>query len=740
MPSIRKTGAKVKPLFLSDDDRQMLHESSLTDETIAANGIHTETNMDVVGELLNWDPPYRGERNIHPVLVFPYANLKGEYNGYTRLRPANPRRDRSKKKLVKYESPRKLKDAKGKEITVRRAYFPAASREALKDKYCPLILTEGEKKSLALSQLNLGAGWTARHLDGGRGSQRGVPAHIGFDWAVQNREVLIVFDYDPLPAPQRDSHDAQLRTVGALNKDGAKQVLIVQLPPGPNNTKMGVDDYIFMHGAAAFRKLMDEAKPINPEPLSTDWKLDGKAGRSDIANARRLVERFGDVIRRVGPWGKWLTWDGKRWAVEECEEVQEYTKQIASGLYTELGEVSTRGNANKDLLAAMAGFIKHTSSATGLVNMARVARRDRRIQVSPDDLNKQPWLLNTLSGTIDLRTGKLRPHDQSDRLTQLVPLYYDPAAKCPIWERFLETVQRKNQRIIKYLQRLVGYSLTGDVSEQLLVFLYGQGNNGKSTFIEVLKNVLGKDYAMKASPELLLSREYETHPTERMDLYEKRFVGCVETENGKCLNETFVKEATGGDTMRGHKMHRDGWEFETTHKIWMAGNYKPIIKGRDKGIWRRVKLINFSVDIPDADVDKHLKEKLVAEWPGILAWAVRGCLDWQTNGMQEPVSVREDTAGYRREMDLVGQFIEARCDLGPAYWTRTKDLFAAFKEDYPGPEYTPTKFGLDMRYREGLRAERGNGSQPGWRGLMLRPTMSSEVAARAVAKLKRGGK
>ena len=305
--------------------------------------------------------------------------------------------------------------------------------------------------------------------------------------------------------------------------------------------------------------------------------------------------------------------------------------------------------------------------------------------MTPQELDTNSWLLNCLNGTLDLLTGELLPHQRDNLITKVAPVEYDPVAKCPVWDRFLSRIMGEDEDLIGFLQQMVGYSLTGDVSEQILFIGYGEGANGKSTFLNTLLGLLG-DYAMKATSDLLM--RHQGHPTEKADLFGKRFVATIETEDGRRLSEVFVKEATGGDPIRARRLHENFWQFNPTHTLFLATNHRPIIRGTDHAIWRRIRLIPFNVTIPDAKMDKHLIGKLRAEWPGILNWAVRGGLLWQAKGLKTPDRVEAATGIYRREMDVLADFFEDRCELGFDNLVTARDLCAA--------EISPT--GLEGRH------------------------------------------
>jgi putative DNA primase/helicase len=375
-----------------------------------------------------------------------------------------------------------------------------------------------------------------------------------------------------------------------------------------------------------------------------------------------------------------------------------------------------------------------SEDATMIRDMVSLARSD--LAVTPGELNRDPWLLNCGNGTLELRTGRLRPHRREDCITQLCPTEYHPDAPCPNWERFLESIfpatgdaaePPGNAALLRFVQRLLGYCLTGDVREQVLPFFWGGGANGKSTLVSVVMRVLG-EYAGKAPPGLLLAHKGDRHPTELADLFGRRLAVANETPEGCRLNEALVKDLTGGEPVRARRMREDFWEFEPTHKLIVCGNHKPRVTGTDHGIWRRLRLVPFTVTFWDPNTpakpgerrperlrqDKGLLGRLLAEAPGILAWMVRGCLGWQNDGLGTPREVREATEGYRAEQDLVGEFLAERCVTGAAgHRVKASALYAAFRAwmEAAGERSVPslTAFGLAVAER-GFEKKPSNGT------------------------------
>src|SRR5215211_2988852 len=434
---------------------------------------------------------------------------------------------------------------------------------------------------------------------------------------------------------------------------------------------------------------------------------------TDTGNAERLADRHGANLRYCYPWGTWLVYDGTRWRVDDRGAVVRLAKDTARGIFEEAKE------ARDDETAKRLG--KWASSS--------LAQSEPGIPILPEEMDVSRDLLNVLNGTIDLRIGELREHRREDLITKLAPVEYDPNATAPLWTSTLERVL-PSPELRAFFKKLCGYALTGDVSEQLLPVLYGTGANGKSTILNALLGMLG-DYGMQAAPDLLVAKK-GSHPTELADLFGMRFVASREVEDGSRLAESLVKQLTGGDRVKARRMRQDFWEFEPTHKVFMAVNHKPIIRGTDTAIWRRIRLIPFTETIPPAEQDKQLPAKLRSELPGILRWAVGGCLEWRREGLQAPEAVREATGAYRAEMDVLGAFLRECCELGPEYNVAAKDLYGAYKfwcEDNGERPETQRRFGSRLTERGGFERYRG-GADGGhrWRGVQLLTRWKSRIS------------
>jgi putative DNA primase/helicase len=312
------------------------------------------------------------------------------------------------------------------------------------------------------------------------------------------------------------------------------------------------------------------------------------------------------------------------------------------------------------------------------------------MSVRPDFFDRDPWLLNCQNGTLDLKVGRLRPHSREDYITKILPLDYDEKAGCPLWLNFLEKTFAVESDIIPFIQRVLGYSLSGDMSEQCFFIFCGEGANGKSTLLETVRFTLGS-YAKKAAPEAFFEKRNDSPAGYEIAALEgARFVISDETQENRRLDEGIIKRITGGDTVSCRHMRQDFYEYAPTYKIFLATNHAPTIKGNDTGIWRRVRMIPFTNQISDESRDPYLKEKLKLEAPGILSWMVRGCLEWQERkGLFPPPEIITATEDFRAEQDVLGDFINDRCKVGVDEFVDKNQLYKSYAEWCAGNEQSP---------------------------------------------------
>lgn len=397
---------------------------------------------------------------------------------------------------------------------------------------------------------------------------------------------------------------------------------------------------------------------------------------TDLGNAERFVSQHGPNIRYSFIRGKFLFWNGQHWVWSDGPEIWDLAKETVRSIYQEAAQ-----EPDDSKRADIAKWAKQSESNQKLSSMIEIARHDLRIQISPDKLDSNPMLLNCQNGTLDLRTGILRQPQREDFLTLIIPTPFNPDAVCPIWENFIETITNRDEQFKGYLQRITGYSLTGDTRAQCLFFLYGLGSNGKSTFVDAIHRLLGP-YAMKADVSLFMAKDRQGGSiTEGLaNLQGKRFVIASEIEEGQRLAVSLVKDVTGCEPIRANRKYEHEIEFRPIFKLWISGNHQPEIRDTTHSIWRRIKRMPFTVTISDEARDEDLPRKLHDELQGILAWAVRGCLQWQLEGLGEPDIVRNATDEYRIDQDILADFISDRCTESVTGMVTRKDMYESYSQ------------------------------------------------------------
>lgn len=381
-------------------------------------------------------------------------------------------------------------------------------------------------------------------------------------------------------------------------------------------------------------------------------ELDTTRFLTDLGNAARFARAHGGKLKYTKNLG-WLIWTGTHWEPDETGAPVRLARKTALSIFSESRNAITEEQAkNTDKWAL------ESQSQARLGAMQSLAQSEHGIVRFTRQFDRYPWLLNCANGTLDLQTGVMSEHSQADLLTHCSPTAYDEGALCPRWDEFLLEVFGGDTTLIEYVQKAVGYSLTADTREQCLFFLHGSGENGKSTFTNAFFSNVFSTYHKKTRIDTILQRQstgYINNDVAR--LRGARAVVVSEIPEGRRINESLVKDLTGGDPILARFLNQEYFEFMPAFKLWMYGNHKPIIRGTDRGIWRRMRLIPFEVTFPDEKQDKGLPSTLKAEAPGILAWAVRGCTKWQRDGLDTPSAVNDATKAYRAGMDTIGQFL-----------------------------------------------------------------------------------
>jgi putative DNA primase/helicase len=394
--------------------------------------------------------------------------------------------------------------------------------------------------------------------------------------------------------------------------------------------------------------------------------------RTDTGNAERLVHRYGQDIRFNWGRGIWHVWNGQCWDPDESGRLEQLAKDTVRAIPDEAAGISDDDQRQKVLKWAAS-----SESAGKREAMIRLARSEPGVPVMPDELDSNIWLLNVRNGTLDLRTGDLRPHDRADYITRVIDTEYNPNATCPQFDAFLDTIMGGDQELVEYLWRLMGYSLTGSTREQIVIIAYGHGGNGKSTLLSTFRDLLG-DYAREADADSFMEQRGGAIREDIADLDGARFVSASETRDGQRLSEALIKKMTGGERIRARRLYENGYEFLPQFKVWLSTNHKPQIQGTEHAIWRRIRLVPFAVTIPKSEQDPELPAKLRGEWPGILARAVRGCMEWQTDGIGTPKAVQDATNEYREEMDVLSGWIAEECVLGSDKSAPARSLYRSY--------------------------------------------------------------
>ncbi len=397
---------------------------------------------------------------------------------------------------------------------------------------------------------------------------------------------------------------------------------------------------------------------------------------TDIGNAERFYNMHKSEVRFCFILDKWLIWDGRRWVIDNSGEINRRAYITVREIYRETASIENEKKRKETGKHAM-----RSEARQRIDNMIHCAKPF--VPINPEDLDLHPMLLNVKNGVVDLTTGTLLPHSRKYFLTKFINVDYDQSAECPGWNTFLDLITGDNRELQFFLQLAVGYSLTGSIDEHCLFFLHGTGQNGKTTFLETVRRLM-KDYTQRIDIEALmqnwkLGASANPHIA---NMAGARFVLGSEIQENRKINESLVKDLTGGDSMTARHLYSNPFTFMPVHKLWLFGNHKPRVSGTDWGFWRRMRVVPFNITIPEEN-RRPMSEVLHTfelEMSGILTWAVTGCLKWQSNGLPEVDAVKEATKEYRTEQDLVQQFLDENCETHPDFIIDKGVLFTAWRE------------------------------------------------------------
>jgi putative DNA primase/helicase len=454
------------------------------------------------------------------------------------------------------------------------------------------------------------------------------------------------------------------------------------------------------------RTVSSPPSPDDPRSLAHIKTALGTLGQAPNSSRATFAELHAGNLRYVAGWGRWMEWTGKVWRQDDTLAAFDHVRAVCR---------EAAAQCKKD------GVASAIASAKTVAAVERLAKADRRLAGTVNQWDADPWLLNTPGGVVDLQNGERRPHQADDFITKFTAT--TPSGECPLWHRFLDRITAGDAELSAYLQRMLGYSLTGSTREHALFFGYGRGANGKSVLLSTVAGILG-DYHRAAPIETFTISHSDRHPTELAMLRGARLVTAVETEEGRRWAEARIKYLTGGDPVAARFMRQDFFEYVPTFKLIIAGNHKPGLRSVDEAIRRRFNLIPFNVTIPLEERDQELAEKLKAEWPGILGWMIAGCLEWQRCGLNAPEAVRLATAEYLASEDALAAWIDEECERDANAWERSTVLFASWKtwaELHGGQAGDTKRFRDRLEGKDGISHKREPGTgRKGYQGIRLK--------------------
>lgn len=589
---------------------------------------------------------------------------------------------------------------------LRTSDLPLYAAELISDKNADILVSEGEKATDPL----LALGFTAVGTVTGAGA---IPSKESLKILAEHHGRVFLFSDNDEPGR------AHMERIATTLLNMGKRAYLSAWPDVPEKG----DAYDFIkasHTVEDVQAVLESALLYDGDTEANLSPLDDSF--HDIANAKRLIAYCAGNFRYNYDRNLFYFYNGKKWIEDKGSLIMAAAKATARNIYKEAAE--TEDKNKQDAIAKHAKASQSISRIKAMIDFTKDV-----LAVEIQDLNADPYLLNVNNGTIKLKTGELQPHNPDDLITQFIPIDYIPDAKGARFETFLNEVFEANQDLIGYVQRALGYSLTGDQSEQVLFFNKGAGFNGKSTLYGIVGDILS-DYAEEVDPlAFMVEKNAHAGPNESLaNLYGKRFVTSVEVKAAMRLNVALVKRMTGGEMIRCERKFEHGFNFKPTHKLWILGNAEPRIDDNTNSIWYRIKYINFAVTFPEEKRDRKLREYIVKnEGPAVLAWMVAGCLDWLKNGLREPQSIKEAVSAYRDSQDILHDYIFENWIVGTAESAKVKDVYANYKTWAGENNYEPLgKIAFNRVLSEkGFSHKPGGKNEQYWHGFSLKTAQDS---------------
>lgn len=509
----------------------------------------------------------------------------------------------------------------------------------------------------------------------------------------------------PLPEIIREGQRDMLLTslAGSMRRRGASPRAILEA--------------LRIENASRVRPPLDElqlqkiAKSIGEkDPAQEDQNL------TDLGNARRFVVQHHERLRSIltkksSPWYIWL---GTHWEPDKTGEAMRLAKQTVRSIHDEAERIQ-----DEEKRAAIEAHAFKSEGAERIRAIVDLAKTEPEISLREDQLDRDLWLFNVQNGTIDLQTNKLLKHKKFDYITKLSPVEFNRKARAPRWLGFLEDIFAGDRALIGFIRRAVGYTLTGDVREHCLFFCHGRGRNGKSTFLETIRELMS-DYSVQADFATFQSTRNDGPRHDLARMRGSRMVSAIEAHAERSFDATVLKQMTGGDTVTARNLYESSFEFRPQFKLWLAANHLPLVHEQTEAFWSRIFMIPFTVVIPAHKRKKNLGRQLVKELPGILNWALEGCEEWRKNGLMAPDTVRKAIDDYKEEYDVLSEYMKERCRLNEKEWTTRSALYQSFADWWMETRgrnpLSHTAFNRMIGERTDIRPRKREGVR-GWRGV-----------------------